>query len=72
MAISKETAQAQLDLWIAASTAVAKGQSYEIGDRKFTRVDASEIRTQIDYWENKLAIANRGGRRSRIGYGVPL
>jgi hypothetical protein len=72
MAISKETAQRNLDAWIAASEAVAKNQKYKIADREYTRADAAEIRNQIDYWENKLAIANRGGRRMRIGYGVPL
>lgn len=69
--ISKETAQANLDAWVAASAAVAKSQRYKIGDREYTRADAAEIRAQIDYWEQKLAIANRGGRRMRIGYGVP-
>lgn len=72
MAISKEIAQAKLDLWLAADEAVAKGQRYKIGDREFTRVDAAEIRNQIDYWQSKLEIANRGGKRLRIGYGAPL
>lgn len=72
MAISKETAQRNLEAWVAASEAVAKNQRYKIGDREYTRADAAEIRNQIDYWEQKLAIANRGGRRLRIGYGSPL
>ncbi|CAG2129180.1 DUF6148 family protein [Cupriavidus numazuensis] len=68
--ITAEQAQAQLDVWLAASIAVAKGQAYEIGGRKMTRVDAAEIRQQIDYWEARVARARRGGRRMTIGYGV--
>ncbi|WP_439685095.1 Primosomal replication protein PriB/PriC domain protein [Cupriavidus oxalaticus] len=68
--ITAEQAQAQLDLWVAASAAVAKSQSYTIGGRSLTRVDAAEIRAQIDYWEGKLRTARRGGRRVTIGYGV--
>ncbi len=47
-------AQAQLDAWIAASTAVASSQSYSIAGRSLTRADAQEIRTQIDYWDSKV------------------
>ncbi|KAI3597703.1 hypothetical protein D8I24_6519 [Cupriavidus necator H850] len=68
--ITAEQAQQQLDLWLAASSAVAKNQAYTIGGRSFTRVDAAEIRQQIDYWEGKLRVARRGGRRMTIGYGV--
>ena len=61
-------AEAQLALWLAASTAVAAGQSYSIKDRSLSRVDASEIREQIDYWQNwvqKLSNAASGRRRTR-------
>ncbi|MGT2508183.1 DUF6148 family protein [Cupriavidus basilensis] len=68
--ITVEQAQAALAAWYAASLAVAKSQSYEIEGRKLTRVDADEIRKQIDYWEAKLRTLRNGGRRMRIGYGV--
>jgi hypothetical protein len=68
MAISAATAQAQLNLWIAASAAVAAGQSYSIAGRSLTRVNAGEIREMIDYWETKLARSMRGGG-PRVRYG---
>lgn len=57
--ITQAQAQAQLDAWLAASTAVALGQSYEIAGRKLTRVNAAEIREQIEYWETKLTLATQ-------------
>lgn len=75
--ITLEQAQAQLDSWLAASTAVATSQSYEIdtsnGRRKLTRADAAEVRQQITYWQEKvntLTNASAGGRR-RTRYVVP-
>lgn len=62
MAITLAEATAHLATWVAADTAVAKGQSYTIGDRTLTRAHVSEIRNQIQYWskiESKLQrIAN--------------
>lgn len=70
--ITQAQAQQQLDLWINASTAVAQGQSYEIGDRKLTRVDAGEIRRMIDFWSTKLSLAtSRTAGRSRARTIVP-
>lgn len=68
--ITAAQAQSQLDAWLAASSAVARSQSYEIEGRKLTRTDAAEIRKQITFWEGRLAAARNGGRRMRIGYGV--
>lgn len=75
--ITLAQAQAQLDAWLAASTAVASSQSYEIdtgnGSRKLTRADAMEIRQQIIFWEQRvksLTAIGSGGRR-RIRYVVP-
>lgn len=68
--ITLENAQAQLALWLAASEAVARNQSYSINGRSLTRVDAGEIRTQIDFWNvkvNKLSMAASGRRRVRYG-----
>ena len=70
--ITLTDAQAQLALWLAASSAVASGQSYSIKDRSLSRVDAGEIRSQIDYWQNwvnRLTRSASGTRRTR--YVVP-
>lgn len=66
--ITLAQAEAQLAAWIAASTAVASGQSYSIAGRSLTRVDAGEIRSTIDYWDGKvrsLTAAASGRRRTR-------
>ncbi|WBL75608.1 DUF6148 family protein [Bradyrhizobium xenonodulans] len=75
--ITLEQAQAQLATWIAASTAVAASQSYEIetgnGRRKLQRADAAEIRQMIEFWDAQvktLTPAAAGGRR-RTRYIVP-
>lgn len=68
--ITLAQAQAQLDTWLTANSAVASGQEYEIdtgsGRRRLRRADAAEIRQQIDYWDGKvksLTPASGGGRR---------
>lgn len=64
------TAQTQLASWLAASTAVAKGQSYSIGGRSYTRADAKTIQQMIEYWDrkvNELSRIGSGGRRVRYG-----
>lgn len=68
--ITLEQAQAQLENWLAASTAVATSQSYSIGSRSLTRADASEIREQIDYWQNQVNRLSAGGSR-KTRYVVP-
>lgn len=50
MSLTSTEAQAQLDEWSAASLAVAKNQSYAIGDRTLTRVNAAWIENMISYW----------------------
>jgi hypothetical protein len=67
--ITLEQAQAQLDLWLAASTAVAASQSYEIAGRKLTRADAATIRDQVEFWDAKVQKLSAGNSR-RIRYGV--
>jgi hypothetical protein len=54
-------AEAQLTAWIAASTAVASGQSYSIAGRSITRADAKEIRESITYWDTQVKRLSRGG-----------
>lgn len=64
--ITLAQAQAQLDAWLAASTAVAKSQSYEIDGRKLTRANAGEIRQSIDYWNSQVnVLTSRASGRGR-------
>lgn len=51
-AISKETAQSMLELWLEADRAVAKNQEYKIGDRTYTRSDAAEITEKIKFYSS--------------------
>lgn len=59
--ITLAQAQAQLDVWLAADTVVATGQSYTIGERSLTRANAREIRENIDFWDGKVQKLSRGG-----------
>jgi len=52
-------ASAHYSDWLAADTAIAKGQSYTIGDRTLTRVHASEVRNQMMYWSKVEAEQQR-------------
>lgn len=74
-AISLATAQAQLAAWLAADTAVAGGQAYQIGNRSFTRANAAEITAKIQFWEQKVnqlqnAAQNGGNGGIRVRYGT--
>jgi hypothetical protein len=64
--VTLEQAQAHLDAWLAADLAVSTGQSYSIATRALTRVNAAEIRAQIDYWTGKVNALTSGGRGSGI------
>jgi Family of unknown function (DUF6148) len=68
--ITSQQAQDQLNLWLAADTAVAKNQSYSIGTRSFTRADAAEITKKIEYWNSKVNELG-GALRRGITLGVP-
>lgn len=61
-------AQAQLDAWLAASLAVAQGQSYEIAGRRLARADAAEVTRNVQYWQQQVTLLTRaaaGRSRSR-------
>lgn len=51
--ITLAQAEAQLTVWLAASTAVAGGQAYAIGGRSLTRADARSIQQQVEFWDRK-------------------
>jgi len=59
--ITLTQAQAHLDSWLAADTAVAQGQSYAIGIRTLTRAQAREIRENIEHWDRQVKRLTRGG-----------
>jgi hypothetical protein len=66
--ITLAQAQAQLAAWLEADAAVARNQSYSIGNRTLTRADAEAITSKIDYWQRKvteLTSSSSGGARVR-------
>jgi hypothetical protein len=72
---SVETATAQLALWLAAETALASSQSYEItvegNTRKLTRANLKDVAERIAFWRAELARAERtASGRSRTRYFV--
>lgn len=52
--ITLEQAQAQLDAYLAAETAVLSGQAYEIAGRKMTRADLGAIQQGITTWNDRV------------------
>jgi len=69
--ITLTQAEAKLTLWMAANDAVASGQQYTIGSRSLSRVDAAEIREQIQFWDAKVKELTRGTTGMRIRGGTP-
>ena len=59
MSFTVEQCQAHLDAWLEADLAVSKGQSYTIGKRVLTRVNATEIADIIRIYEDRLQPAKR-------------
>lgn len=64
--VTLEIAKKHLDAWLTAELEVTTHQSYTIGSRSLTKANLSEIRKQIQFWENEVArlenISKRGGR----------
>jgi hypothetical protein len=52
------TATAHLDAWLAADLALARGQSYAIGDRTLTRTDGAHVKERIAYWQGVINSLN--------------
>ena len=61
--ITLSQAETQLALCMAADTAVATSQSYNMGGRALTRADAKEIRENIVFWDKQVKRLTRGGIR---------
>lgn len=67
--ITLAQAQAQLDAYLAAETAVLSGQKYTIGNRELTRANLADIQSGIDIWNRRvqaLSITAAGGRRTAV------
>ena len=69
--ITRAQAESQLATWLAANEALSRGQSYRIGDRELTKVDAADVLSQIEFWDAKVKELSPAGR-PRIGFAVPL
>lgn len=52
--MTRAEAAAQLAAWTAASLALAKAQSYTIGEQTVTRQDGAEVRAQIAHWQRVI------------------
>lgn len=57
--------EAELAIWMAADQAVAAGQQWQHQGRTYTKVDAGEIRRNINYWDAKCQRLDRQGPRVR-------
>ena len=72
--VTLEIAKKHLDAWLTAELEVTTHQRYTIGSRSLTKANLSEIRKQIQFWENEVArlenISKRGGR-NRVFRAVP-
>lgn len=55
-----------LQAYLAAETAVLKGQSFRFGERQLTRADLAEIRAGRREWEAKARIEKNGGSRMSV------
>jgi hypothetical protein len=73
--ITLAQAQAQLDQWLAALTAISSAQEYTIstpgGSRRLVRADLAQVQQQVDYWNGKVKDLSRGSGGIRMRYGVP-
>ncbi len=65
--ITYAQAEAKLAIWLEADEKVASGQSYSIAGRSLTRADASEIRSNIEFWDRqcKRLVDGRSGPKVR-------
>lgn len=64
-AISQETAEQKLAMWLEALDKIAAKQSYSINGRTLTHADLSKVEEQIRFWERRVIKAQRGGIRMR-------
>jgi hypothetical protein len=67
--ITLAIAQAQLDAYLAAETAVLSGQDYTIGNRRLTRANLATVQAGIALWNQRVQDLTARQRRGR--YVVP-
>lgn len=67
--ITLTTAQAQLDAYLAAETAILNGQEYVIGTRRLKRADLASVQAGITLWNQRVQDLDSRQRRGR--YVVP-
>ncbi|MFY8148339.1 MAG: DUF6148 family protein [Prochlorococcaceae cyanobacterium] len=67
--ITLTTAQAQLDAYLAAETAILSGQEYSIGTRRLKRADLAMVQAGITLWNQRVQDLTARQRRGR--YVVP-
>ena len=72
MVHSIEFCKRRLDMWLEAEEALATSQSYKMGTQELTRVNLSQVRKMITYWENELEKAKNGGKRYKSLRAVPI
>jgi hypothetical protein len=61
-----EIAYRHYNAWLEAELELTSHQSYTIGTRSLTKANLSEVRKQLQYWENKIAeIENAEGGKGR-------
>lgn len=64
--ITLAQAQAQLDAYLAAETAILSGQEYEIAGRKLRRADLTAVQNGITLWNRRVReLSVRASGRSR-------
>jgi hypothetical protein len=61
--ITLEQAEAKLQEYLDAESAILTGQEYQIGGRRLTRANLAEVRSGIDVWDARVKRLTRGGIR---------
>lgn len=71
MPITLAQAQTALENWRQADIAVSSGQEYSLAGRSFTRVDAEQIRENINYWSRiEASLLRIDNGESKISFAV--
>lgn len=52
--ITLESARAELQVWLQCSRAIAKNQSYRVGDLEYRRADLDAVMRMITFWQGVL------------------
>ena len=66
MLASMSTASDMLASYLAAESAIHRGQKYRWGDRELTRADLAMVQAGRREWERKATAESRGGGRASV------